>query len=58
MPQTKYQRAYGIRRTWANNLERQAKALRENDLELYTILDERSKRWARKIVDQHYGANA
>jgi len=53
MPQTKYQRAYGIRRTWADNLERMAQALRDNDIELYSILDQRLTRWASRIVDQH-----
>ena len=59
MAQTKYQRAYGIRRTLANNLERMAQALRDNDLELYDILSERTRRWAaRRIVDQHEGSRA
>lgn len=54
MAQTKYQREYGIRRTLANNLERMAQALRDNDLELYDILGERTRRWAaRKIVRQY-----
>ena len=46
MAQTKWQKAYGIRRTWANKLERQAQAIREGDWDTARRVDYEITTWA------------
>lgn len=44
--QTKWQRDYGVRRTWANKMERQAQAIRDGDWDRVRQMDIEFARWA------------
>lgn len=48
--QTKYQKAYGIRRTLADKLERQARAIRAGDFDRFQKLVDQEDRWAERKI--------
>ena len=50
--QTRWQYNYGIRRTLANKMERQAQAVRAGDWERYRQLDDETQRWADRKIDE------
>lgn len=52
MAQTKWQKVYGIRRTLANKLERQARLIREGRLDQYVVEYDKTESWAREKMYQ------
>lgn len=52
MAQTKWQKAYGVRRTWANKLERQARAIREGDWDTARRVEIQTTMWMRAKYDE------
>ena len=54
--QTRWQYNYGVRRTLANKMERQARAIRVGDWEKYRRLEAETTMWAERKISEMTGA--